>query len=114
MHPAGFSWQLAVILKEHPNILLLQHPWIPALPQGQLSCIPWHQCQVSLELSLERWQQEQVFRCSKDLDSASLLTETLDTSLPHQHVTEEQEAAPRPPRQRIKVQKLKDNFQSQK
>lgn len=106
MHPAGFSWQLAVILEEHPNPLLLQHPCIPALPQGQLSCIPWHQGQASLE----RWQQEQVLRCSKGLDSASPFPEPLDTSLPHQHVTEEQEAAPRPPRERTKVQKLKDNF----
>lgn len=103
MHPAGFSWQLAVILEEYPNPLLLQQPWIPALPQGQRSCIPWHQCHTSLELSLERWQQEQVLRCSKGLDSASPFPEPLDTSLPHQHETEEQEAAPRPPRQRTKV-----------
>lgn len=46
MHPAGFSQQLAVILEEHPNPLLLQHLQIPALPQGQLSCIPWRHCQV--------------------------------------------------------------------
>lgn len=66
-----FLWQLAGILEEHPNPLMLQQPWIPALPQGQISYIPWHQCQASLELSLERWHQEQVLRCSKGLDSAS-------------------------------------------
>lgn len=50
MHPTHFSWQLAVILEEHPNPLLLQHPWVPALPEEQLSFIPRHQCQASLEL----------------------------------------------------------------
>lgn len=52
MLPADFSRHLGMILEEHPSPLLLQHPQIPSLALGQLSCIPWHQCQVLLELFL--------------------------------------------------------------